>query len=213
MLCPICKKEFPRGTVFCSRCHTTLIEDLAEADELVEKAYPGSALVHLWSGEDATVHTALLERLEKAGIPFYEQALGIGPSARPVEALRHHTPSQPRFGFEVAVLSSNLAAAEAILEAVRNQAPVDMELRAGDDLAPAAATAKAPPKASSLPTCEVWSGEEAGLANFLSQALKENRIRVAVTAHGETTSICVPPEGETLALEIIREIVEGQPPE
>lgn len=211
MICPSCKKEFPHGTVFCSRCHATLVESLAEADEAVEKAYPGSALVHLWAGENAVLHGALLEQLEKAGIAFYEQPLGIGPSARPVEELRHHTPSQPRFGFEVGVLSSNLAAAEEILEALLKEKPVDMELRADESRAPA--EAKPRPRSAGVPSCEVWSGEDESLAGFLAQALKENRIAVSVLEHGETTSICVPSEEEGLASEIIHEIVEGAPPE
>ena len=52
MICPACNTEFPHGTVFCGRCHVTLVTDVAEADEMVEKAYPGSALVQLWRGEE-----------------------------------------------------------------------------------------------------------------------------------------------------------------
>lgn len=114
MQCPACNKQFPQGTVFCSRCHATLIEDVAEADEFIEKAYPGSALVHFWRGEDAALHASLLEALRNAGISFYEQPLGSGPSARPIDHLLDH--SHPQFGFEVAVLSSCLAEAEIILE-------------------------------------------------------------------------------------------------
>lgn len=211
MICPACKAEFPHGTVFCSRCHATLVEGLAEADELVEKAYPGSALVQLWAGEDAAVHTVLLEALEKAGIPFREQPLGIGPSPGPVQGLRHHSPAPPRFGFEVAVLSSNLAAAEAILESVLNLGPVDMALPANDS--PSASAAKVKPHSLSLATREVWSGSDESLAGFLGQALKENQIQVCVEAHGQQQSVCVPPEQESRAREIICEIVEGQPPE
>lgn len=211
MICPSCKKEFPHGTVSCSRCHTTLLQDLADADEAVEKAYPGSALVHLWAGENPVIHAALLEQLEKAGIAFYEQPLGIGPSARPVEELRHHTPSQPRFGFEVGVLSSNLAAAEEILETLLKEKPVDMELRADESRAPGEPKQKS--RRAGVPSCEVWSGKDESLAGFVAQALKENRIAVSVLQHGETTSICVPPEEESPAREIIHEIVEGQPPD
>src|SRR5260370_40342910 len=38
MICPACNTEFPHGTVFCNRCHVTLVADLVEADEIVEKA-------------------------------------------------------------------------------------------------------------------------------------------------------------------------------
>jgi hypothetical protein len=208
MICPLCKTEFPHGTVFCSRCHATLVDGLAEADEIVEKAYPGSALVKLWAGEDASVHDLLLEALERAGIPFYEQPLGSGPSSRPVDRLLDH--SHPRFGFEVAVLSSNLAAAQTILESLLNQERVDMELSASDSPAPMAAKLK--PHALGVATCAVWSGEDETLAGFFSQALKENEIPVRVEAHGQETTIYVPQEEETLAREIICEIVEGAPP-
>src|SRR5260370_7504947 len=126
MICPACNTEFAHGTVFCDRCHVTLVVDLVEADEIVEKAYPGSALVQLWRGEDAALHASILEALAEANIPFYEQPLGSGLSARPIDQLLDH--AHPRFGFEVAVLSSNLAEAEVILEKLLNEGPVDMAL-------------------------------------------------------------------------------------
>src|SRR5713226_440024 len=153
MVCPACNTEFPHGRVFCARCHVTLVADLAEADELVEKAYPGSALVQLWRGEDAALHAAILEALAETNIPFYEQPLGCGPSARPIDALLDH--AHPRFGFEVAVLSSNFAEAEVILERLLKEGPVDMALTAKD----ATGQAKPKPRSSSIGAaiCEVWS--------------------------------------------------------
>lgn len=209
MICPACNTEFPHGTVFCGRCHATLVADLVEADEIVEKAYPGSALVQLWRGEDAALHASLLEALAEANIPFYEQPLGSGPSARPIDALLDH--AHPRFGFEVAVLSSNLAEAEIILERLLKEGPVDMALTAKD------AAEKAGPKRRStpmgLPISEVWSGEDENLAGFLGTALNENGIPVRVERHGQKATVCAPPEEEGRAREIIQEIVEGMPPE
>src|SRR5260370_26131788 len=101
MVCPACNSEFPHGTVFCSRCHVTLVADEAEADKLVEKAYPGSALVHLWRGEDAALHASLLKALAEANMPYYHHPLGSAPSARPIDAVLDHP--HPRFGLEVAV--------------------------------------------------------------------------------------------------------------
>ncbi len=208
MICPACNTEFPHGIVFCSRCHVTLVADLAEADEMVEKAYPGSALVQLWRGEDAALHASILEALAEANIPFYEQPLGSGPSARPIDQLLDHV--HPRFGFEVAVLSSNLAEAEVILETLLNEGPVDMGLAADD----AAAPAKPKPRSSSIGAaiCEVWSGEDENLAVFLGAALKENGIPVRVERHGQRAAVYASPEDEGRAREIIREIVEGEPP-
>jgi hypothetical protein len=209
MVCPACNTEFPHGTVFCSGCHVTLVADLAEADEIVEKAYPGSALVQLWRGEDAALHAAILEALAEANLPFYEQPLGSGPSARPIDALLDH--AHPRFGFEVAVLSSNLAEAEVILEKLLKEGPVDMGLTVQDTAAPA----KPMPRSSSIgeAICEVWSDEDESLAGFLGVALKENGIVVRVERHGQKATVYTPPEDEGRAREIIREIVEGAPPE
>lgn len=208
MRCPACNTEFPHGTVFCSRCHVTLVTDVAEADELVEKAYPGSALVQLWRGEDAALHASILEALAEANIPFYEQPLGTGPSARPVDRFLDHT--HPRFGFEVAVLSSNLAEAEVILETLLNERPVDMTLAANEEAAQAAPKVKSP--GIGRATCEVWSGGDETLAGFLGAALKENGIPVRVERHGQRAAVYAPPEEEGRAREIIREIVEAAPP-
>jgi hypothetical protein len=209
MICPVCNTEFSHGTVFCSRCHVTLVGDLAEADEVVEKAYPGSALVHLWRGEDAALHASLLAALTEAGITFYEQPLGSGPSARPIDQLLDH--AHPRFGFEVAVLSSNLAAAEIILEKLLHEGPVDMALAGDQTSEPAKPKGRVP--ASGLATCEVWTGEDERLAGFLEAALKENGIPVRVERHGQKTAVYASPEDEARAREITREIVEGAPPE
>jgi hypothetical protein len=209
MICPACNTEFPHGTVFCGRCHVTLVADLVEADEMVEKAYPGSALVQLWRGEDAALHSAILEALAEANIPFYEQPLGSGPSARPIDALLDH--AHPRFGFEVAVLSSNLAQAEVILEKLLKEGPTDMALSAND------AAEQAMPKrrsaAMGVAISEVWSGEDESLAGFLGAALKENGISVRVERHGQKATVYASPEDEGRAREIVREIVEGAPPE
>jgi hypothetical protein len=110
----------------------------------------------------------------------------------------------------VAVPSSNLAAAEKILEKLLDEEPVDMELPAEDDAAPAAVEPE--PAHLSNASCAVWSGDDQERANFLSQALKENEIPVRAETHGQETTIYVPPEEEMLAREIIREIVEGAPP-
>jgi len=209
MRCPACNSEFPHGAVFCSRCHVTLVSDLAEADEAVEKAYPGSALVHLWRGEDAALHTSLLAALTEAGITFYEQPLGSGPSARPIDQLLDHT--HPRFGFEVAVLSSHLAKAEMILEKLLNEGPVDMALAAEDAGEPAKPVRRL--AVPGRPTREVWAGEDETLAGFLESALKENGIPVQVQHHGQKMTVYVPPEEADRSREVIHEIVEGQPPE
>jgi hypothetical protein len=172
-------------------------------------AGPEGSLVMLWAGEDAALHSSLVEELEAAGIPFVDRATGddrVPPSADilPIDW-------KTQFGFEVAVPSSNVAAAEKILEKLLGEEPVDMELAAEDEEGPAAEVV---PGHLSAATCAVWTGagEEQGRAEFLSEALKENEIPVRVETRGSETTLYVPPEEEMLAREIIREIVEGAPP-
>ena len=175
---------------------------------MASAAGPEGSLVMLWAGEDPALHSSLIEKLESAGIPFIDKPAGDDRTVPSADILPIDW--KARFGFEVAVPSSSLAVAEKILEKLLDEEPVDMELPAEDDAAPAAVQPE--PAHSSNPTSAVWSGDDQERANFLSQALKENEIPVSVEKHGQETTIYVPPEEETLAREIIREIVEGVPP-
>jgi hypothetical protein len=167
---------------------------------------PEGSLVMLWAGEDAALHTSLVEELEAAGIPFVDRPTGDDGVAPSADILPLDWKTQ--FGFEVAVPSSNAAAAGKILEKLLDQEPADMEIAANDSAEPA--TVK--PAHLGATSCAVWSGADGERASFLSEALKENEIPVRVETRGSETTLYVPPEEEMLAREIIREIVEGAPP-
>jgi hypothetical protein len=169
---------------------------------------PQGSLIMLWAGEDPALHSTLLEELEAAGIPFVDKPTGDDQVAPTADTLPIDW--KPRFGFEVAVASSNLAAAEKILEKLLNEEPVDMEIAAND--ATKSATAEVKPFKLGAATCAVWSGSDEARAGFLVEALKENEIPARAETHGSEASVYVPPEEEMLAREIIREIVEGAPP-
>lgn len=175
---------------------------------MASSAIPRGSLVLLWAGEDAVLHTALIEALQSAEIPFFDKPPADKELVPKVDVFR--LDGGAHFGFEVSVLASRLAEAETILEKLLNEEPVDMELPAEDESAPLAAAVN--PAALSATTSAVWSGGDESQAAFLSQALKENEIPVRVETQGATSTLCVPPEEETLAREIIREILEGQPP-
>jgi len=169
---------------------------------------PQGSLVMLWAGEDAALHSSLIEELEAAGIPFIDKAAGDDRTVPSADILPIDW--KARFGFEVAVPSSSLAAAEKILEKLLGEEPADMEIAANDSSEPTIAERE--PSKVGAAVSAVWSGADQGQAEFLSEALKENEIPVRVETQGNTTTLYVPPEEETLAREIIREIVEGAPP-
>ena len=168
---------------------------------------PQGSLVLLWAGENPAMHSALLEELEAAQIPFSDKTLGddeVAPTADPLPI-----DWKPRFGFEVAVLSTDLAAAQQVLEKLLDEEPVDLEIPAQE-----AASAEPPlmVAAETHPTVEVWSGSDERIAQFLTAALQENEIPLHLENPGEQTKILVSAANDKRAREIVREIVEGAPP-
>jgi hypothetical protein len=169
---------------------------------------PLSSLILLWAGEDPAVYAALMERLNAAGIPCKNMAIGddeTAPSADPLPV-----DWKPRFGFEVAVLSADLTAAQQILEKLLAEEPQDLEIpeQPGTPV-------KEPPLTDSTethPTVEVWTGADDKIAEFLTAALQENEIPMHLENPADQTHIYVSAANEARAREIVREIIEGAPP-
>jgi NADPH-dependent ferric siderophore reductase len=163
----------------------------------------------LWAGEDPALHAALLEQLQAAEIPYSDKTLGddeVAPTADPLPI-----DWKPRFGFEVAVLSTDIPAAKEILEKLLEEEPADLEIPARDE-------AKAEEPQRVAPTekqadVEVWSGTDDRIAQFLTAAMQENEIPMHLEILGERTKFTVSAANEKRAREIVREIVEGAPPE
>ena len=167
------------------------------------------SLVLLWAGENPATHAALLEELEAVEIPFSDKTLGddeVAPTADPLPI-----DWKPRFGFEVAVLSTDIAAAREVLEKLLDEEPADLEIPAQDG------TAAAEPllvvATETHPAVEVWSGNDDRVAQFLTAAMQENEIPIHLENPGEQTRILVSAANEERAREIVREVVEGAPPE
>src|ERR1700719_1727361 len=176
-------------------------------------AYPipedQGSVVLLWTGEDPALHDTLLEQLESAGIRYSDKAVGddeVGPTADPLPI-----DWKPRFGFEVAVLSSDLAGAQAILEKLLNEEPADMEIPAQDEASDAEPSLVS--AAELHPTVVVWSGTSDRIAQFLTASLQENEIPIHLETAGDVTSVLVAAANEARAREIVREVVNGAPPE
>ena len=209
MICPQCKAEYRQGFARCTDCDADLIPNLretGEADSIPERT---GTLVRLWEGEDLALHLRLREALEEAGIPFYDQPLGSYLSLHRYEPLPVY--SRPRLGFELAVLSSDQSAAKRVLEELLDEEPEDLEFRAEDHV-PQPALVREPFDEREA-TSEVWAGNTGKLASFLQDALQENDITTKTEIAGAGTKIYVRPSDEARAREIVREIVEGAPPE
>src|SRR6202011_580422 len=95
-------------------------------------AYPipedQGSVVLLWTGEDPALHDTLLEQLESARIRYSDKAVGddeVGPTADPLPI-----DWKPRFGFEVAVLSTDYPAAKELLDDLLESEPENLEIPA-----------------------------------------------------------------------------------
>ncbi len=62
-------------------------------------------------------------------------------------------------------------------------------------------------------TCEVWSGQDPKLADYLDDCLRGVGIGCVVILEGTKARVLVLPAAEKRAREVAREIVEGAPPE
>ncbi|MFZ0739465.1 MAG: hypothetical protein WCA98_07205 [Candidatus Acidiferrales bacterium] len=64
------------------------------------------------------------------------------------------------------------------------------------------------------PAVEIWAGNQDGMAQILRDCLRENGIAARVARDAaESERLFVHPEDESHAREIVREVVEGAPPE
>jgi hypothetical protein len=62
-------------------------------------------------------------------------------------------------------------------------------------------------------TCMVWSGDEVSLGEMLAASLSENEIHSRLDARKGESSLYVLVEDEKAAREIVRQVMEGTPPE
>jgi hypothetical protein len=168
---------------------------------------PRASLILLWAGEDPAIYGALMERLNAAGLPCKNMAIGgdeIAPLADPLPI-----DWKPRFGFEVAVLSTDLTAAQQILEKLLAEEPQDLEI---PEQPLAGAKEVLTDSTEPNPTIEVWTGEDEKMAEFLTAALQENEIPMHLENPADQTHIYVSAANEARAREIVREVTEGAPP-
>jgi hypothetical protein len=175
-------------------------------------AYPipedQGSVVLLWAGEDPALHSTLLEQLESAGIRYSDKTLGddqVAPTADPLPI-----DFRPRFGFEVAVLSGDLPAAQGILEKLLDEEPADLEIPAQEETPGAELPLVSAAELDA--TVEVWSGRDDRVAQFLTASMQENEIPIHLEMAGGVRKVLVSDANAARAREIVREVVEGAPP-
>jgi len=208
MFCPQCRAEYRQGFEECADCQVPLVASLPDAPEFRVDTVSAGTLVPLWEGVDLALHSSLLQKLDAAGIRYFDEPMGVFPGAKKGDAF----PIQPMasFGYQVAILSSNLARARAILEKLLDEEPKDLELPERNE--PVKTRARELAAVEEEPTWEVWVGADEEFASFLRDALRENAILLREESLDGESRVLVRPSDASHAKEILRQLTEGAPP-
>jgi hypothetical protein len=212
MFCPVCKAEYRKGFTRCSDCDVALVETLETANAAAPEQMNA---VMLWSGTDSGAFVAVRDALDWAKIFHFAQSResGVFPNLK----------GQP---YSIFVNKEDYPAAEAVLQTV----PVAVETadtedeQNSEDLPEESNDLKESDSDEPVPdditedfqpddaTAEIWSGDDRDLAEMFRMSLRENGIGCVVDGSGGKNIVRVMPEFERRAKEIVREILEGTPP-
>jgi len=241
MFCPACGTEYRPGFTKCADCGVDLVEQLPPGrpggDDDVPTDSEGREL--LWSGLSAKLYEAIRDALDAASIAhtdvekqfgavptFTESAQFIWIDPRVREAARSvlgkvladadadgppqeapnldHLAWMDPFNVRRKVYASRSEPSNAGGSGELAESDTDTELPPDDapeDFHPEDATS------------QVWVGEDLEMAQFLGDSLRGVGIGCVVNTEGGKDRVFVLPADEKRAKEIVREVVEGAPPQ
>jgi hypothetical protein len=236
MICPQCKAEYRPGFTHCADCDVDLVwESSPDALASYETPEPGDPsqdpFCSFWKGDDPRIHAELCSVLDESGIPH-----------NTIFRRDHLFNLNNYAAFEVGVPFSLYQKAElAIKDAFgTDEGEEDDDVLNVPALTPAGDFGSVrtiqklpaqltPPQNENNPgptnagddaewyeedaNVRVWADATEDLGDFLVAALHENGIRCRLQTTGAGPSLYVLPSDEMRAREIVREVVEGKPPE
>lgn len=222
MFCPICKYEFRRGFTKCNECGVDLVDSLPPEDDTPEAGIAPAQMVSptlLWRGSGNSTFNDVRMALESAGIPYNREEL---------DARMLYTDSYNPL--EIWVPAAKLPEAEKLRDEIVSKNPPS-ESGMGSSPADPSFSAELPTEdgegaddirnenvARELypedATSEIWSGADATTAEVLKSCLAEIGIACYVDRpESGNLAVRVLPEDEKRASSIVRQVVEGVPPE
>lgn len=223
MICPRCKAEYRQGFTVCADCEVALVASLSpgsmvsvKSSESDESEGPGGPdergedpICTFWKGDDPRIHVELCEILDRAGIPHT--------TLRRSDHLFNLT---TKSAFQLGIPFSCFEKAEALVKEAYGS---DEDFEKGE-FSPAALPESVAEQVSQEnwdpdewypedATVEVWSSGELDLTEMLTACLRENQIHSCSAAEAGRQKLYVLPEDEARAREIVRQVMEGAPPE
>ena len=225
MICPQCKAEYRPGFTRCADCDVDLVEELRpdsassrDPDGAAwppEEIFEGEPLRVIWEGDDQQECVEVCGELQSQEIPYKLNESIAG------RYLKMHVDRSYRVGVRAADYEKARKALgyisdeeeEAIKGAEESGA---LELPTQDDMPVRGFRGDWKPRGwhPEDATVKVWEMRAVQSESVVEMSLKENRInyRSEIDEEGRK-KILVMPEDEGRAKEIVREIVDGRPPE
>jgi hypothetical protein len=231
MICPQCKAEYRPGFTRCADCDVDLVWELPkEAMQLRGNSAPGDPnedpFCSFWKGEDPRVHAELCSVLDEAGIPHntvfrrdhlfnlrnypaYEVGVPFSLFERAENAVKE------AYGTDEVgdVGTGDLKGLLADRTAPGGRLPETMTPPPEEDISGPPSAGEGTDWFPEDATVRVWSTENGEPGDFLVAALHENGIRCRLDKEGTREELFVLPDDEAPAREIVKEVVEGKPPE
>jgi hypothetical protein len=207
--CPVCDAEYSDGHTMCSVCGIELVPEALRGRPLDERQRK-EKIVLAWRGGDPTAVSEVIHVLRDAGIRHHVQ---------PTNEHLVFELGMPRPKYAVRVFASDLPKAKELLADIRESAPFALD--EPSDTEPAHAVQQEQPRAprsihewnAAAANLDLWSGEDAALADLLEACLRENRIGVRREERPpDQVRLLIMPADEAPSREIIREVLEATPP-
>ena len=201
--CPSCGAEYSTGHAQCSVCQIDLVSEALRGLPLTEQQ-KSDRIVVVWRGGDPLAVSEVVHRLREAGIRHH------------VHATEDHLVFElgmPRPKYAIRVFESDASSASEILGGVRESLPFGLSFTPVPEEKPAAPLLRSSSRWNpTTATSEIWSGEDASLADLLEACLRENRIGVRrLGSEPGSLRLFVMGGDEAAASEIVREIRDGSP--
>lgn len=235
MICPKCGAEYRPGFTQCADCEVDLVAAAPERAKsaltafLADEGKPGDdrhgqagdpnedPFCSFWKGTDSRVCVELCTVLDEAGIPH-----------KTIHRQDHLFNLNNQTPYEVGVPASLYEKAEqAIKEAfgtdeetgedsvpllpAPDRNPADFEKGMRDAIQDA--NEWLGPRYPEDATVEIWAGEDPSTKEIIEMSLRENDLLIRTETTPPNVKIYVLPQDEARAKEIVREILEGAPPE
>ena len=193
----------------CTVCGIELVPEELRGRPLDERQRK-EKIVLAWRGGDPIAVSEVIHALRDAGIRHHVQ---------PTNEHLVFELGMPRPKYAVRVFASDLPKAKESLADIRESAPFALD---GPSATDSDDETHQHQESASRPThewnaaaanLELWSGEDAALADLLEACLRENRIGVRrEDSPPDRTRLLIMPADEAASREIIREVLEATPP-